>query len=92
MGFSWNNIGNEILGGLEDTGTQIGNALNPIGTIGQLGNDANNIVGSTTSLGNNIVSTTGSVVNNGIGAITSLTNMLPYILVGGVVLFVLSKS
>ena len=92
MGFSWNNIGNEILGGLEDTGTQIGNALNPIGTIGQLGNDANNIVGSTTGLGNNLINTGGNIVNKGLDTVGSLTNMLPYILVGGVVLFVLSKT
>jgi len=92
MGFSWNNIGHEILGGLEDTGTQIGNALNPIGTIGRLGDDANSIVNNTTGLGNNLITTTGGVVNKGIEGITSLTNMLPYILVGGIVFLVLSKT
>ena len=92
MGFNWNKFGNDILGGLEDAGSQVGDALNPLKTIGQLGNDANQIVGSTTGLGNNLINTGGSVINKGIGAISGIADMLPYILVGGVVLMVLSKT
>jgi len=66
--------------------------LNPIGTIGRLGDDANNIVSSTTGLGNNIVSTTGGVINKGIGAISSIADILPYLMVGGIVFLVLSKT
>ena len=92
MGFNWGNFGNEILGGLENAGEQVGNALNPIGTIGQLGNDANQIVGSTTGLGNNLINTGGGIINKGIDTVVSLTTMLPYLLVGGVVFMVLSKT
>ena len=92
MPFDWGKFGHDILGGLEDAGNQVGDALNPLNTINQLGNNANNIVGSTTGLGNNLINTGGSIINKGIDTVGSLTTMLPYLLVGGVVLMVLSKT
>jgi hypothetical protein len=92
MPFNWNGLGNDILGGLEDTGNKIADSFNPLNTVGALGGDAQSIVHDTTGLGGQIVSTGGNLVGKGLDTISSLTNMIPYILVGGVVLMVLNSK
>ena len=93
MGFNWKGFGNDILGGLQDVGETLADGLNPLNTIGALGGNAENMVHDTTGLGGKIVSTGGGIINKGLDTIGSLTNMIPYILVGGVVLmFMTSKK
>ena len=92
MPFNWKGFGNDILGGLQDAGETLGESLNPLNTIGALGGNAQNIVHDTTGLGGQIVSTGGGIINKGIDTISSLTNMIPYILVGGIAfMFMTSK-
>ena len=91
MPFNWKGFGNDILGGLQDAGETLGESLNPLNTIGALGGNAQNIVHDTTGLGGQIVSTGGNLVGKGLDTISSLTNMLPYLLVGGIALMLLSK-
>ena len=93
MGFNWNKFGNDILGGLQEAGETLADGLNPLNTIGSLGGNAQNIVHDTTNLGGQIVGVGGGIINKGLDTIGSLTNMIPYILVGGVVLmFMTSKK
>ena len=92
MPFNWNKFGNDILGGIEDAGSQIVDGLNPLNTLGQLGDNAKSIVHDTTGLGGQIVSTGGGIINQGLGTLSSLTNMIPYILVGGIAIMLLSKK
>ena len=91
MGWNWNKFGNYFLGGLQDAGEILADGLNPLNTIGALGGNAQNIVHDTTGLGGQIVSTGGNLVGKGLDTISPLTNMLPYLLVGGIALMLLSK-
>ena len=80
-GINWGKIGRDIQGELQNFGNDLGNALNPINTIGQVSGNIDHSIG-----------TIGGVVNKGLGTVSSLIDFLPLILIAGGALFILTKK
>jgi hypothetical protein len=83
MGFKWGDIGRELEGAFKPD--KILDALNPINSIGKLGDNFEN---SVTSVGGVINKTVDKVS----GSFNGLINMLPLILLGGGLILIMTKK
>jgi hypothetical protein len=90
MGYSFGDFMRDVGGPLED----IVDA--PYDALKQISHDfapvAGEIVKTGGNLGGKIIDTSGKLIDKGLGSFDGLVNMIPYILVGGVVLLVMTKG
>ena len=83
MGFKWGDIGRELEGAFKPE--KILDSLNPITSIGKIGDNFENSVSSV-----------GGVINKTVdkvsGSFNGLINMLPLILLGGGLILIMTKK
>ena len=89
MGFNWNDLLNEV-------GGAVGGVINPLDDLKEITHDLSRLGGQIVQTGGNLggklIDTGGKLIDKGLGSLDGLVNMIPYILVGGVVLLVMTKG
>ena len=89
MGFNFNDF-------LKDVSGAVGGAINPLDDLKDITHDlfglGGQIVQTGGNLGGKLIDTGGKLIDKGLGSFDGLVKMIPYILVGGCILLVVTKG